>query len=145
MGIINSKQPRSKRKIAFSTVIAAIIIINIIAGALIFLDIQVIKSPEMTIEKPVNGLYIFNSKLLPLSRTIIIGPIDIEITGSSDITKAEFYIDNKLIKTDTSSTPEWYMNIKLRGKHNLEIIVYDGAGNSDSVSQMITVYNFFGK
>ncbi len=50
MGIINSKQPRSKRKIAFSIIIAAIIIINIIAGALIFLDIQVIKSPEMTIE-----------------------------------------------------------------------------------------------
>ncbi len=50
MGIINSKKPRSKRKIAFSLIIAAIITINIIVGALIFLDIRVIEAPEVTIE-----------------------------------------------------------------------------------------------
>ena len=102
-------------------------------------------APEMTIEKPLNGLYFFNGKLLTLSRTIIIGPIDIELEGSSDIAKAEFYIDNELMETVTSSTPEWYMNIKLRGQHNLEIIVYDHAGNTVTESKMIKVYNFFGK
>jgi parallel beta-helix repeat protein len=101
-------------------------------------------APEMVIEKPVNGLYFFNGKLLPFSRTIIIGPIDIEVEGSSDVAKAEFYIDDELMKTVTGSTPEWYMNIKLRGQHNLEIIVYDGAGNTVTESKMITVYNFFG-
>ncbi|MCK5458725.1 MAG: hypothetical protein KAI20_02445, partial [Thermoplasmatales archaeon] len=44
------KLHKSKRKIAFSLIIAAIITINIIAGALIFLDIRVIEAPEVTIE-----------------------------------------------------------------------------------------------
>ena len=45
-----SKPPRSKRKIIFSLIIAIIITINIVAGALIFLDIRVMKSPEVSIE-----------------------------------------------------------------------------------------------
>ncbi len=44
------KTNKSKRKIAFSLIIAAIIIINIVVGALIFLDIQVVNSPEINIE-----------------------------------------------------------------------------------------------
>ena len=45
-----SKSSRSKRKIAFSIIIVAMLIINIVTCALIFLDIRVIKSPEITIE-----------------------------------------------------------------------------------------------
>jgi len=45
-----SKPHVSKKKIAFSLILAAIIIINIVVGALIFLDIQVVTSPEITIE-----------------------------------------------------------------------------------------------
>lgn len=45
-----SKPPGSKRKIIFSLIIVIIITINIVAGALIFLDIRVMKSPEVTIE-----------------------------------------------------------------------------------------------
>ena len=45
-----SEPPISKGKIIFSLIIATIIIINIVAGALIFLDIRVMKSPEVTIE-----------------------------------------------------------------------------------------------
>jgi len=36
------------------------------------------------------------------------------------------------------------MNFKLRGKHTLEVIVYDHAGNSASVSKEVKVFNFFG-
>ncbi len=50
MGAKISKSSISRGKIAFSLIIATIIIINIVAGALIFLDIRVIKSPEVTIE-----------------------------------------------------------------------------------------------
>lgn len=45
-----SKSLRSKRKIAISIIIVAILIINMVTCALIFLDIRVIKSPEITIE-----------------------------------------------------------------------------------------------
>jgi len=46
----SSKLNKNKRKIAFAIIIAVLTIINIIAGALIFLDIQVMKSPETTIK-----------------------------------------------------------------------------------------------
>jgi len=45
-----SKPHVSKRKIAFSLLLAAIIIINVVVGALIFLDIQVVNSPDITVE-----------------------------------------------------------------------------------------------
>ena len=45
-----SDSRRNIKKIALAVLIAAIIIINVVAGALIFLDIQVMKSPETTIK-----------------------------------------------------------------------------------------------
>ena len=46
--------------------------------------------------------------------------------------------------TEDSDYPEWYMNNKQRGIHNLKIIVYDKAGNSNLVSKEITVFKIFG-
>jgi len=79
-----------------------------------------------------------------LSRTIIIGGITIEVDAedSSGIDRTEFYLDGELMKTDTSSSPEWYMNMKLRGQHNLEVTVIDHAGNKITESKMIKVFNF---
>ena len=106
-------------------------------------------APEFTIHKPENGLYFFNSRLLPLkARTIIIGAITIELDADDNlgIDRTEFYLDGELMETDTcSSSPEWYMHIKLRGQHNLKIIVYDHAGNTVAESKMMTVHNLFGK
>jgi hypothetical protein len=98
----------------------------------------------MVIEKPVNGIYLFNVKLLPFGRTIIIGPIDIEVEGSSDVAKAELFVDGVLLKTATEDSFEWHMNIKAIGQHNLEVKVYDGAGNTITQSQDATIYNLFG-
>ncbi|MCK5030388.1 MAG: PKD domain-containing protein, partial [Thermoplasmatales archaeon] len=106
-------------------------------------------APEFAIHKPENGLYFFNRRLRPLkARTIIIGAITIELDADDNlgIDRTEFYLDNELMETDTgSSSPEWYMHIKLRGQHNLKIIVYDHAGNTVAESKMITVHNLFGK
>ena len=104
--------------------------------------------PELAIYKPENGLYFYNSRLLPfIANTIIIGPITIELNVDDNfgIDRTEFYLDGELMNTDTSSLPEWYMNIKLRRQHNLEIIVYDHAGNKNTETKMITVLNIFGK
>jgi len=43
--------------------------------------------------------------------------------------RTEFYLDNNLINTIQGPSDEWYMNMNIRGKHNLEIITYDYAGN----------------
>jgi len=69
---------------------------------------------ELTINKPENGLYFYNSRLLPfIAKTIIIGPITIEINVDDNfgVDRTEFYLDGELMNTDTSSLPEWYMNI----------------------------------
>ena len=89
--------------------------------------------PNLTINKPTKGIYIYNSLFIPLSKIYIIGPINIQITGSTDIIKAEFYIDNNLEKTVTEDSFEWYTNLP-RGQLNLKIIVYDPAGNKATQS-----------
>ena len=70
--------------------------------------------------------------------------ISVDAEDTSGIDRAEFYLDDELMKTDTSSSPEWYMSIKLRGQHKLEVIVYDHTGNKVTESKMIKVYRFFG-
>ena len=103
--------------------------------------------PRFSVYKPQNGLYFFNTRLLPFTgKTIIIGPITVELDTSdnSGIDRAEFYLDGDLMNTDSSSSPEWYMNLKTWGQHNLEVTVYDNASNKVTESKMITVHNFFG-
>jgi hypothetical protein len=102
--------------------------------------------PEVSIVKPETGLYLFNRKFLPLPRTVIFGPITIEINAADNagISKAEYYIDGDL-KTTTIEEPfDWYMNLKLRRDHTLKIIVYDHAGNAVSEEMTATIYNLFG-
>jgi len=87
-------------------------------------------NPELNIYKPTNGLYFFNTRLLPLSRTIIIGAITIELDtdDNNGIDRAEFYIDNELIETVTDDPFEWYTNLP-KGQLRLEVKVIDYAGN----------------
>ena len=61
-----------------------------------------------------------------------------------ELDKVEFYLDGELQAIVNDEYLEWYMNIKLRGTHNLEVIVYDYAGNSASASKEVKVFNFFG-
>lgn len=104
-------------------------------------------NPEVVLEKPLNGLYFYNGRLVPLKdKTIIIGPIEIEldITDRSGVDHVCFFIDDELVKTIDNAPFEWYMNQKLTGRHSLDIEVYDKAGNIEIISQIITIYNFIG-
>ncbi len=91
--------------------------------------------PELTVEKPLNGLYFLNTRLIPLARTIIIGSITIELEtdDNNGIDRAEFCIDDELMETDTEGSFEWYTNLP-RGQHRLELRVYDNAGNKATQS-----------
>jgi len=103
--------------------------------------------PEATLEKPLNGLYFYNNRLLPLQNTVIFGPIDIQVTGTDNtgINKVEYRIDNELLHTDIESEYEWYMNQRLTGRHQLQVTIYDHAGNTIELTEIINVYNFFGE
>jgi uncharacterized repeat protein (TIGR01451 family) len=87
--------------------------------------------PKISIDKPENGLYLFNRKILPLPKTIIIGPIFVEVDtyDSSGIGRVEFYVDGELMETVTEEPYEWYMREKIKGHLKLKVIVYDHAEN----------------
>ena len=74
------------------------------------------------------------------------GPITIELDtdDNSGVQKADFYVDDELRETSVENPFEWYMNLRLLGKHTLQVIVYDHAGNTKSESMTATIYNFFG-
>jgi uncharacterized repeat protein (TIGR01451 family) len=102
-------------------------------------------APEVTIVKPDTGLYLRNMKLLPLAKTVIIGPITIELDAvdANGIT-AEFYVDDDLKATVTEAPYTWELNLRLLGQHTLKTIVFDGAGNTATAEQLVTIWNLFG-
>ena len=104
--------------------------------------------PELSITKPRNGLYFLNTRLLPLGKTIVFGPITVQVqtddTGSG-VQRAEFYLNDFLIGTVMSSPFDYYLSQKAKGKQKLTVIVYDQAGNNNIYSTDFIIYNFLGK
>ena len=97
-------------------------------------------------KKSTGGLYFFNSKVLPIYETVIFGPITIEIEAYDEIgiNRIEYYIDEELKNINNEAPYKWYLNEYMIGKHKLEIIVYDNAGNSISESRIIQTFNVLG-
>jgi hypothetical protein len=103
-------------------------------------------APEVSITKPDTGLYVFNTRLLPLAKTVIIGKITIEIIAAdnSGTSMVEFYVDDDLKATLTQEPFEWLLDLRLLGEHTLKTVVFDGAGNTASAEQLATIWNLFG-
>ena len=85
-------------------------------------------------------IYIKNKKILPFFRTIIFGPVSVNV-DSDNISKAEFYIDGRLKDALTSPPYLWKWNEKAYLKHTLETKIYDKEGNDTSSGEM-TFYIF---
>jgi uncharacterized repeat protein (TIGR01451 family) len=106
------------------------------------------KAPDITIIKPIKGLYYNNNRIIPLFRTLIIGEITVEINPNDeihDIYKIEFYLDNELKFTDTEPTFKWDINFKTFGRHKLEIKCYDKIGNIAHITKTISIFNIIGE
>ena len=92
--------------------------------------------------KPQKALYMNNNKLLRLPiTTIVIGDIDIEVYTSDGVSHVEFYIDEKLQKTDYNWPYAWTWNEKSFLRHKIKVIAHDIFGNT--VSDELTVWKFF--
>jgi len=105
-------------------------------------------NPEISIYKPKNGIYFFNSRLFPFTdKTIIIGGITIEPEAYDNygIKNIEFYLNGELMHIDSSEYPDWYMNMKQIGRRNLQIIAYDYAGNKATETINLIIFKFLGK
>jgi hypothetical protein len=96
--------------------------------------------PTITIDKPQNGLYLFNEKRRNLSFPLIIGAFSIEVTAydnESDIQQVDFYINGVKRVTD-EFFPYKYSNwqeSKLIGEYTIKAVAIDEFGfqNSDEI------------
>jgi len=93
--------------------------------------------------KPRKGLFCFNKMIMPMSRTIVFGAVDIEVNATADagVKSVEFYIDNESKAILTSEPYVWKWAERTRGKHTLKVITVDNAENNRSFE--IEVWKFF--
>jgi leucyl aminopeptidase len=98
----------------------------------------------VTITKPINGLYLRDTRILPIRRCIIIGQITIEADAHQNplgIARVEFLVDGKLKATDTEAPYTWTWNTPAFFKHTITVTAFDNSGKS--VQASITVSKFF--
>jgi len=113
-------------------------------------DILVIEtdniSPVIELIEPENALYIGNNKILPLSYIVAIGDITIQANvsdaGGSGLEKVEFYLDDILMETFTSSSNsyQWTWDTIAFFKHKITIKAYDHSGNINTID--IDIFKF---
>ena len=81
----------------------------------------------------------------PSASATVSSSVSFAATASDNVgvSKVEFYVDNSLVATDTSSpySTSWDTTAYTDGNHNLEVIAYDAAGNTNSDSISVTVDN----
>jgi len=99
-----------------------------------------LQKPRLTIEfmKPLNALYVHDTRIFPITDARIIGPITVSVLVSSGFfeqghaAKVEFYIDGALQTTFTTEPYNWTWTQKTVGKHVIKVVAYDTDGNSFS-------------
>lgn len=106
---------------------------------------------KVTITKPKeNTLYIQNKERWNLTnKTIIYGPITImaNVTSEINVTRVEFYIDEKL-KANVTTAPYTYLwrpliqFHKFSLQHAIKVIAYDSLGNQASDELNVTKWRF---
>jgi hypothetical protein len=100
--------------------------------------------PTITITKPVNGIYLRDTRLLPFFKPFIIGTITIQADATQEpygIDRVEFYIDDDLKATNTETPYQWTWNTMAFFKHTIKAVAYDTSGKSTEKS--IDVSKFF--
>lgn len=103
-------------------------------------------TPDLTIsiQKPKEGfLYFLNKGIIPLSKTVILGPVYIvaNIESLVGVDKVEFYIDYKLKYIDDSMPYKWFWDETVYGRHILRVIAYDIEGNIATDQLKVIIFN----
>jgi hypothetical protein len=124
---------------------------NIEASHFITLKRDATKPENLEITKPINGLYIRDNRLWPLinfsifswSPPIIFGKITIQVScmdTTSGMKSVEFNVNN-LTSTDTTIPYEWLWDERAFFTHTITVIAEDNAGNTDTVSKDVRIFN----
>lgn len=85
--------------------------------------------PQISIQQPENGIYIFGNKILPFPIPLIIGNVNIKAVAfdESGIEKVEFYLDNSLKASIENEPYEWKHHAV--GFHKIKAVAIDSNGN----------------
>jgi len=105
------------------------------------INVYLLTTSWMTIEKPTNALYINNEKIIPFIVPVIIGGINIEVNTSSIIDTVMFFVDGELQHVDAIPPFTWTWDKIEFLRHALKIIIYDDNRIID-VDEII-VWKFF--
>lgn len=97
--------------------------------------------PKITISHPVNGVYLYGAKILPINNLVVFGFIDIEISveENNEIKNLNYYIDDNLAEKVYSSPYKFQITTPLFGFHKISVQAVDAAGFSDKSN----VFGFF--
>ena len=104
--------------------------------------INVKSKPIVTITKPEQrALYFMNIKLrIKLFRTIIIGPIDIEVQVNEDVENVEFFINNQLKFNDTEPPFTWKWDERAFFKKTIKVTAYADNENYYSDEREVIIF-----
>jgi hypothetical protein len=111
-----------------------------------------LEGPEVKITKPAPGVYWRDIKiwpklsftLFPLTETYIFRFITIEASASdnlSGIDRVEFYVQGVLKSIDNTAPYNWLWHETSFFKHTIEARAYDKAGNMESDSKEVNIFN----
>jgi hypothetical protein len=95
-------------------------------------------SIQVDILKPLCAIYGNNQRIIPSSKCVILGDINVEAfihdfwfrSRSKDAVKVEFYLDGVLKETVYSEPFTWFWSEKSIGQHSLHVIAYDEEGHT---------------
>jgi hypothetical protein len=123
---------------------------DVMANETLWVNVSLVKDViKVDITKPLKAINIFNHRLMPFPRTIIIGGIEIEAFVHDyqyyrkDAERVEFYIDGQLRSNDTEFPFSWMWRLGgiIEHKHTIKVIAYDDKGYS--AMDEIDVWKFF--
>ncbi|RLF38321.1 MAG: hypothetical protein DRN00_04490 [Thermoplasmata archaeon] len=100
--------------------------------------------PTIQITRPVDALYINDKEIFYLpGRTIIFGPITIEVNASDNIgiAKVDFYIDARKLCTDNETPYNCLFDKFIIGKHTIKAVAHDFSGNTAADEKEVWIVN----
>ncbi len=103
-------------------------------------------APQVSITKPENAIYLFDSRLFFFPSALIIGDITIEAMANdaiNDIAKMMLIIDEVKVYETNADSFQWNWNEQVMDSVTIQVIAYDSAGNVGTAEKTITMYNPF--
>jgi hypothetical protein len=111
----------------------------------ILIEINDTLPPSIELIHPKEGyLYILDHEIIPLKRTLVIGPITVKADvedKETGVNSVEFYIDNELRHTDDATPYEWLWDETIFLEHTLKVVAYDNQNNSAVDERTLWIFN----